>query len=243
MMRGERRWRLRVAIDDRPGALAALATTLGVHDIDVQRIDVVARDGVAVDDIWIELPLGSRIDSLEPVLRRLRGVTVRALLPVASVDDPVTVMAEACASVAGASDVAAAAAAAVGGVSMIADAEIAAFLIDCGDGALELVSAHGEFPAQVAAHEQCIARDAMLGGGPIVVPGAYPWAPDPWRMRAAAEWAAAFPVATTTSPASLLVVRTEPLPFERGEIARLAAFASTVAAAMTRLVVPEPAAV
>ena len=51
---------LRVAVPDRPGSLGALATALGEVGADIVSLDVVERhDGLAVDDVLVELPHGA----------------------------------------------------------------------------------------------------------------------------------------------------------------------------------------
>ena len=56
---------LRLVVPDRPGILGAVATALGDAGIDIVSVDVLERgNGVAVDDIVVELPVDLVADSL-----------------------------------------------------------------------------------------------------------------------------------------------------------------------------------
>lgn len=73
---------LRVVVPDRPGMLGALATSLGASGADIVSIDVVHRsNGVAVDDIVVELAPGGLPDGLITAARLIDGVSVESLRP------------------------------------------------------------------------------------------------------------------------------------------------------------------
>ena len=75
---------LRLVVPDRPGTLGAVATALGVAGIDILSVDVLERgDGIAVDDVVVELPSGRVPDSLITAVRTVPGVEVESLRPYA----------------------------------------------------------------------------------------------------------------------------------------------------------------
>jgi hypothetical protein len=75
---------LRLVVPDRPGILGAVATALGDARIDIVSVDVLERaDGVAVDDVVVDLPPGRLPDSLITAAQQVPGVTVESLRPFA----------------------------------------------------------------------------------------------------------------------------------------------------------------
>jgi hypothetical protein len=75
---------LRLVVPDRPGTLGAVATALGHAGIDIISVDVVERgNGVAVDDIVVELPSDRVADSLITAATAVPGVQVESLRPFA----------------------------------------------------------------------------------------------------------------------------------------------------------------
>jgi hypothetical protein len=73
---------LRVALPDRPGMLGALATALGEVGADILSLDVVERrEGVAVDDVLVELPPGGLADTLLTAVSLVDDASVESLRP------------------------------------------------------------------------------------------------------------------------------------------------------------------
>jgi len=75
---------LRLVVPDKPGILGAIATALGTAGIDIVSLDVLERgNGVAVDDVVVELPAGRLPDSLITAAQAVPGVSVESLRPFA----------------------------------------------------------------------------------------------------------------------------------------------------------------
>jgi hypothetical protein len=75
---------LRLVVPDRPGLLGAVATALGAAGADILSLDVLERgNGVAVDDVVVELPDGGLPDSLITAAQAVPGVQVESLRPFA----------------------------------------------------------------------------------------------------------------------------------------------------------------
>jgi hypothetical protein len=75
---------LRLVVPDRPGILGAVATALGEAGIDIVSLDVLERgNGVAVDDVVVDLPAGRLPDSLITAAQAVPGVSVESLRPFA----------------------------------------------------------------------------------------------------------------------------------------------------------------
>lgn len=72
---------IRVVLPDRPGSLGALATALGKVQADIISLDVIEHrpDGVAIDDILVDLPRGRMADSLVSAAQAVPGVRVQFL--------------------------------------------------------------------------------------------------------------------------------------------------------------------
>ena len=79
---------LRVLLPDRPGSLGSLAVALGSVGADIVSLDVVDRfDGVAVDDIVVDVPHGTFPDTLITAAENLDGVMVDSLRPFSGILD------------------------------------------------------------------------------------------------------------------------------------------------------------
>ena len=75
---------LRLVVPDLPGQLGAVATALGTVGVDIVSVDVLERgDGVAVDDIVVDLPPDRLPDSLITAAQAVPGVQVETLRPFA----------------------------------------------------------------------------------------------------------------------------------------------------------------
>jgi hypothetical protein len=75
---------LRLVVPDRPGILGAVATALGEAGVDIVSLDVLERaNGVAVDDVVVDLPRDRLPDSLITAAQAVPGVTVESLRPFA----------------------------------------------------------------------------------------------------------------------------------------------------------------
>jgi ACT domain len=75
---------LRLVVPDKPGILGAVATALGESGIDIVSLDVLERgNGVAVDDVVVDLPAGRLPDSLITAAQAVPGVSVESLRPFA----------------------------------------------------------------------------------------------------------------------------------------------------------------
>ena len=75
---------LRLVVPDKPGTLGAVATALGEAGIDIVSLDVLERgQGVAVDDVVVDLPRDRLPDSLITAAQTVEGVTVESIRPFA----------------------------------------------------------------------------------------------------------------------------------------------------------------
>ncbi|MEC3973810.1 amino acid-binding protein [Amycolatopsis sp. H20-H5] len=79
---------IRVQLPDSPGTLGAVATALGTVGADILSVDVVERgNGIAIDDLVVELPSGRLPDALITAAESVEGVEVDAVRPYAGVLD------------------------------------------------------------------------------------------------------------------------------------------------------------
>jgi hypothetical protein len=75
---------LRLVLPDKPGILGAVATAFGTAGVDIVSLDVLERgNGVAVDDVVVDLPRGRLPDSLITAATTVPGVEVEFLRPFA----------------------------------------------------------------------------------------------------------------------------------------------------------------
>jgi len=75
---------LRLVVPDKPGTLGAVATALGEAGVDIVSLDVLERgQGVAVDDVVVDLPRDRLPDSLITAAQTVEGVTVESIRPFA----------------------------------------------------------------------------------------------------------------------------------------------------------------
>ncbi|WP_039820456.1 ACT domain-containing protein [Nocardiopsis halophila] len=114
---GERLWRLRVAVDDLPGGLAALTARMAELGVDIRLVQIHPGAGEALDDFYLTAPgpvgpdrlreavarAGGRTPVVEPAdLHELSDTTGRALSLAAAVAAGGTTLAEALAALCGA---------------------------------------------------------------------------------------------------------------------------------------------
>lgn len=79
---------MRVQIPDTPGTLGAVASAIGTAGADILSVDVVERgDGIAIDDLIVDLPNGRLPDVLITTAESIEGVEVDAVRPYAGVLD------------------------------------------------------------------------------------------------------------------------------------------------------------
>jgi hypothetical protein len=75
---------LRLVLPDRPGVLGAVATALGETGADIVSLDVLERgNGVAVDDLVVDLPRDRLPDSLITAAQQVPDVQVESIRPFA----------------------------------------------------------------------------------------------------------------------------------------------------------------
>jgi hypothetical protein len=75
---------LRLLVPDRPGSLGAVATALGEAGADIVSLDVLEHgQGIAVDDVVVDLPRDRLPDSLITAAQAVPGVTVESIRPFA----------------------------------------------------------------------------------------------------------------------------------------------------------------
>lgn len=68
---------IRVELPDVPGSLGRVATAIGEAGGDIEAIEIVEkRDGLAVDDVLLEIPSGTMPDSVVSACSRIDGVKV-----------------------------------------------------------------------------------------------------------------------------------------------------------------------
>jgi hypothetical protein len=80
---------LRIVLPDRPGALGAVASALGVVGADILSLDVIERGpGWATDDLVVELPPDKLADTLVTAAATVEGVKVESIRPYAGQIDP-----------------------------------------------------------------------------------------------------------------------------------------------------------
>ncbi|MGH3500101.1 MAG: ACT domain-containing protein, partial [Nocardioidaceae bacterium] len=69
---------LRIELPDTPGSLGTVASSLGLAGANIEAIEIVEHraDGVAVDDVFVELEPGVMPDMLVSAVQRLEGAQV-----------------------------------------------------------------------------------------------------------------------------------------------------------------------
>jgi len=92
-----RRYRLRIWLPDRPGALGLVASRIGAVGGDIEAVDILDRaDGRAVDEFIVELPGEQLVELLRNEIHEVDGAAVEEISPAdpvetsAASDDPNT---------------------------------------------------------------------------------------------------------------------------------------------------------
>ena len=212
---------LRLVVPDRPGILGAVATTLGHAGIDIVSVDVLERgNGVAVDDIVVDLPPGRLPDSLITAARTVLGVAVESLRPFSgSLDthrelDLLDALAHA----------------AEGTTAKLLAAELPrvfhggwAVVLDCAGSEWEVVAA-----SEAAPSFEGLALPWMPLRAPRLLPSEEDWLPERWRNMAVEMMATPY----GGEACAVVLGRSGGPAFRRSELLRLAhltGIASTVA--------------
>jgi UTP:GlnB (protein PII) uridylyltransferase len=82
-----KRYRLRVWLPDRPGALGLVASRIGAVGGDIVAVDILERsEGRAVDEFIVELPTDSLVALLRTEVHEVDGATVEEVTPVGPVE-------------------------------------------------------------------------------------------------------------------------------------------------------------
>ncbi len=198
---------IRLALPDRPGALALVSSRLAARSVNILRLEVVAReDGTAIDDLLVA---GGDL--------ALLACRERGELP-----DPGLAMAAACASVTAAAGAGEARRRLLDAALKLGIADDGLILRDAGHGWLRPVASTVEHLPPIRAHEPSVARAAVGSGRPVVARGEEQWASPVYRSRFGAGHVLAVPGGVPPFFA-LTVIRRDEFPFVEAEITRLQA--------------------
>ena len=211
---------LRLVVPDRPGTLGAVATALGAAGIDIVSVDVLERgNGVAVDDIVVELPTDRVADSLITAATAVPGVQVESLRPFAGPLDTHREL-----------ELLEALAPAGEGTAKVLAAELPRVfrsgwaVVLAGSGAdVTLLAASDAAPAL-----EDVALPWLPLTSPLLLPSDEPWVPERWQEMAVEMMAAPLEPGGT----AVLLGRSGGPAFRRSELLRLAhltGIATTVA--------------
>lgn len=206
---------IRVVLPDRPGALAAIATALAAHRVDIVRLEVVSHEGTAaVDDLLLEADsaeaIGSAIGAFWP------EVVVRTFET--SAGDGVCEAARTLAEMAAADSGWTARRALIGGALRLCRAERGAVLRRIDTGAWVPVAG---LPATATVSPGCPAPALELRGESAqAFAGTAEWFPGPLGEALGSAWVA---VAPLTDNEVLAAGRRLNIPFCTGELERLSA--------------------
>ncbi len=176
---------LRLVVPDRPGSLGAVATALGEAGVDIVSLDVLERgQGVAVDDVVVELPPDRLPDSLITAAQAVPGVTVESIRPFAGPLDTHREL-ELLESLAHAPE---------GTAAKLLAAELPrvfhsgwAVVLACGPATWEIAAA-----SEAAPQFEGVALPWMPLAGPRLLPSEEDWLPARWRDMAIEMMAAPY---------------------------------------------------
>jgi hypothetical protein len=219
---------LRIALPDRRGNLALIASRLAAAGIDILRVEVVSADGTtAIDDVLVRGENPERaLEDLHPAVQLLAS-RERGVLP-----DPGLAMADACASFAHARSLPAARQHFLRAALDLVGAERGALLWHAGKGWLRPVASTAGHLPPVHVDDFPAAAKVLRGGEAVLSTGDLDWAP---AQLAEALTGGASAILHVGEPTSLLlcVVREDWFPFVSAELERLHAV-SRVAAGLLR---------
>ncbi len=211
---------VRLVMPDRPGILGAVATALGTAGIDIVSLDVLERgNGVAVDDLVVDLPGDRLTDSLITVAQSVPDVVVESLRPFSGALDTHRELEL------------------LDGLARAAEDEAAALLADelprvfhSGWAVVLGRGADGGWAAQAASEAapafETLTLPWMPLSGPRLLPSDDEWLPERWREMAIEMMAAPY-----GADSAVVVGRSGGPAFRRSELMRLAhliGIASTV---------------
>jgi hypothetical protein len=215
---------IRLRLRDRPGSLAAITRHLAGHDVNVLRLEVLAREGGwAVDDLLVS---GA---GLTAALAEL-GPDVAVLANRGNVDliDPGLAMAGACAAVTAAMTAREAYRQLVGSAIQLVFAEAGFVCIREGHGFLRpLASTVAALPV-LDDTATSLLRSAFFSGECLTADGRVPWAPAEFRELLPGGAVAAIPGGVPPFMV-LALVRADDTPFAAAELDRLAALVRVAA--------------
>lgn len=201
---------LRLVVPDRPGILGAVATALGNAGVDIVSLDVLERsNGVAVDDVVVELPAGRLPDSLITAAQAVPGVHVESLRPFAGPLDTHREL-ELLESLGRAAE---------GTTAKLLAAELPrvfhsgwAVVLVCGPAACEVAAASEAAPAF-----EGVAPPWLPLRGPRLLPSEDDWLPQQWRDMAIEMMAAPY----GDEACAVVLGRSGGPAFRRSELLRL----------------------
>ena len=215
---GEEPRLVRLALPDRPGGLALVASRFAAHDVNILRVEVVdGGDGAAVDDLLVvggnlALALAELEEDVE-----ILGLREHAELP-----DPGIAMASALAAVSGAASLGAARHALLAAALELVGADSGVLLRDAGHGWLRPVAATAESLPPIRADEPCLARTVLSRSRAETGSPQEPWAPAVYTLALGMGRVLVVPAGVPPFLA-LAVVRHDAFPFVEAEVERVRA--------------------
>jgi hypothetical protein len=209
---------VRLALPDRPGRLALVATRFAAHGVNILRVEVVAGgDGTAVDDLLV---VGG---NLALALQELEAdVEILGLREHASLPDPGIAMANALAGVSGAASLGVARHALLAAALELVAADGGVLLRDAGHGWLRPVAATAESLPPIRDDQPCLARSALSRSRAEIASPQEPWAPAAYTVGLGMGRVLIVPAGVPPFLA-LALVRHDAFPFVDAEVERVRA--------------------
>jgi hypothetical protein len=221
---------VRLALPDRPGRLALVASRFAAHEVNILRVEVVeGGDGVAVDDLLVT---GG---NLALALEELRGdVEILGLREHAELPDPGIAMAHALAEVSSAASLGAARHALLAAALDLVAADGGVLLRDAGHGWLRPVAATAESLPPIRADQPCVARSALARSRAETAGPLEPWAPAAYSVALGMGRVLVVPAGLPPFLA-LALVRHDAFPFVEAEVERVRALLRVAVGILTAL--------